>query len=146
MRIGMQICDALEGAHALQIVHRDLKPANVTLLMTGRYLVKVLDFGIARSLAANGTKMTQTGSTFGTPAFLPPEVALGENFDARADLYSLGCILYLMLTGRLPFIAASVQEMLSMHIMQPPVPMDGVPAELAAVVMPSTPVWGWRER
>jgi eukaryotic-like serine/threonine-protein kinase len=135
IRIGMQICDALEGAHALQIVHRDLKPANIMLLTTGRDLVKVLDFGIARSLAVDGTKMTQTGSTLGTPGFMPPEVALGESFDARADLYSLGCILYLMSTGRLPFAASSVQEMLSMHITQPPMPMYGVPGELSAVVM-----------
>ncbi len=135
VRIGMQICDALEGAHDLQIVHRDLKPANVMLLASGRDLVKVLDFGIARSLAAGDTKMTHTGSTMGTPAFMPPEVASGVDFDSRADLYSLGCMLYMMATGQPPFLATSVQEMLTKHVSTPPAPMYGVPDALAKVVL-----------
>jgi len=135
IRIAMQICDALEGAHRLQIVHRDLKPANVMVLASGRDLVKVLDFGIARSLLPTDTKMTHTGAAVGTPAFMPPEVASGEEVDGRADLYSLGCMLYLMLTGRLPFAAANSQEMLAMHVTAAPAPMYGVPEPLAAVAL-----------
>ena len=93
VRIGMQVCDALEGAHALQIVHRDLKPSNIMILDRGRDLVKVLDFGLAKSVAPDQTTttMTNAGALLGTPAFMPPELALGEPCDGRADLYSLGC-------------------------------------------------------
>ena len=135
IRIGTQICDALEGAHALQIIHRDLKPANVMLLPSGRDLVKVLDFGIAKSLTANDTKMTTTGAAVGTPSFMPPEVATGDELDARADLYSLGCMLYLMATGTLPFVADSVQDVLWMQVAHEPKPMYGVPDPLAAIVL-----------
>jgi len=88
VRIGAQICDALEGAHALEIVHRDLKPANVMIMATGRDLVKVLDFGLAKSLAldASTATMTNAGALIGTPAYMPPELVTGEPVDARADL------------------------------------------------------------
>jgi serine/threonine-protein kinase len=136
VRIGTQVCDALEGAHALQIVHRDLKPANIMLMASGRDLVKVLDFGLAKSLAPDQTSMTMTnaGSLLGTPAFMPPELALGQSCDGRADLYSLGVILYLLGTGRLPFISESAHELIAMHGTQPAPPMHGVPPALGAVV------------
>lgn len=136
VRIGAQVCDALEGAHALQIVHRDLKPANVMLLAQGRDIVKVLDFGLAKSLAPDqtSTTMTSAGSLLGTPAFMPPELALGQPCDGRADLYSLGCILYLMGCGRLPFVSESAHELIAMHGTQQAPPMTGVPEALAQVV------------
>lgn len=136
VRIGAQVCDALEGAHALQIVHRDLKPANIMLLAQGRDIVKVLDFGLAKSLAPDqtSTTMTSAGSLLGTPAFMPPELALGQPCDGRADLYSLGCILYLMGSGRLPFVSESAHELIAMHGTQQAPPMTGVPAPLAHVV------------
>jgi len=135
-RIGMQVCDALEGAHALQIVHRDLKPANIMLLAQGRDLVKVLDFGLAKSLAPDqtSTTMTNAGALLGTPAFMPPELALGQSCDGRADLYSLGCILFLLGSGRLPFVSDSAHELIAMHGMQPAPPMAGVPSQLAEVI------------
>ncbi len=136
VRIGAQVCDALEGAHALQIVHRDLKPANIMLLSHGRDLVKVLDFGLAKSVATDNavTTMTNAGALLGTPAFMPPELALGQPCDGRADLYALGCILYLLGSGRLPFTSDSPHELIAAHAHDPAPPMTGVPEALAAVV------------
>ena len=136
VRIGTQVCDALEGAHALQIVHRDLKPANIMLLASGRDLVKVLDFGLAKSVAPDqtSTTMTNAGALLGTPAFMPPELALGQSCDGRADLYSLGVVLYLMGSGRLPFVSDSAHELIAMHGTDQAPAMTGVPPELAQVI------------
>lgn len=137
VRIGAQICAALEGAHAMSIIHRDLKPSNVMLLAHGRDLVKVLDFGLAKSVSpdATSTTMTGTGAIIGTPAFMPPELATGARCDGRADLYSLGCILYVMGSGRLPFQSSSAHELIALHGSEEPAPpMSGVPPRLAAVV------------
>jgi serine/threonine-protein kinase len=136
IRIGMQVCDALEGAHELKIIHRDLKPSNVMLMSSGRDLVKVLDFGLAKSLAPDSTQstMTNAGVLMGTPAFMPPELATGQECDGRADLYSLGCMLYYMGSGRLPFYSDSIHELVAMHASEPAPPMQGVPRALAAVI------------
>ncbi|CAN5923532.1 hypothetical protein BH11MYX3_BH11MYX3_23120 [soil metagenome] len=137
VRIAVQICDALEGAHAISIIHRDLKPSNVMLMASGRDIVKVLDFGLAKSTSpdATSTTMTGAGAVVGTPAFMPPELATGEPCDARSDLYSLGVMLYLMGSGRLPFIGESVHELLALHASDDPAPpMTGVPAKLASVI------------
>ena len=136
VRIGTQVCDALEGAHALSIVHRDLKPSNIMLLNRGRDLVKVLDFGLAKSVAPDqtSTTMTNAGALLGTPAFMPPELALGQPCDGRADLYSLACVLYLLGSGRLPFVSSSAHELIAMHGTEPAPPMTGVPPALAAVI------------
>ncbi|HTR49586.1 MAG TPA: serine/threonine-protein kinase [Kofleriaceae bacterium] len=136
VRIASQVCDALEGAHALQIVHRDLKPANIMLLSSGRDLVKVLDFGLAKSVAPDqtSTTMTNAGALLGTPAFMPPELALGQPCDGRADLYSLGCIVYLLGTGRLPFVSESAHELIAMHASDKAPAAEGLPPALATVV------------
>jgi serine/threonine-protein kinase len=136
VRIATQVCDALEGAHALQIVHRDLKPANIMLLAQGRDHVKVLDFGLAKSVAPDQavTTMTNAGALLGTPAFMPPELALGQSCDGRADLYSLGCVLYLVGSGRLPFTSESPHELIALHATETPPPMTNVPRQLAAVI------------
>ncbi|HEY6034270.1 MAG TPA: serine/threonine-protein kinase [Kofleriaceae bacterium] len=136
VRIGTQVCDALEGAHALQIVHRDLKPSNIMILDRGRDLVKVLDFGLAKSVAPDQTTttMTNAGALLGTPAFMPPELALGEPCDGRADLYSLGVVLYLLGSGRLPFVSDSAHELIAMHASEVAPPMTGVPSALANVI------------
>ena len=136
LRIATQICDALESAHALPIMHRDLKPANVMVLPHGRDLVKVLDFGLAKSLSTDDTggTMTGTGALLGTPAFMPPEIANGVAADHRADLYSLGCIMYAMGTGCPPFVTDSILEMISMHGSHPAPRMADMPEEIAAVV------------
>jgi serine/threonine protein kinase len=136
VRIGAQVCDALERAHALRIVHRDLKPANIMLLASGRDLIKVLDFGLAKSVAADQTPTTMTGvgTVLGTPAFISPELALGQPCDGRADLYSLGVVLYLLGSGRLPFQSGSAAELIAMHGTEPAPPMSGVPPALGRVV------------
>ncbi len=99
LRIAERVADALAAAHAIGILHRDVKPANVMVAHDGT--VKVLDFGIARRL--DGTTITQAASVIGTAAYMAPERALGRPGDARADIYSLGCLLYAMLAGRPPF-------------------------------------------
>ncbi len=134
VRVAMQLLDALVAAHAIPIVHRDLKPANIMMLANSRDLVKILDFGLAKSLATDATSNTVTGSLLGTPAYMPPELANGETCDGRADLYSLGCILFVLGTGRPPFEADSVPEMIAMHGTLEAPPMTGVPDAIAAVV------------
>jgi serine/threonine-protein kinase len=99
LRIALRVADALAAAHAAGILHRDIKPANVMVTEGGA--VKVLDFGIARRL--DGTTITQVASVVGTAAYMAPERALGEPGDARADVYSLGCLMYAMLTATPPF-------------------------------------------
>jgi serine/threonine-protein kinase len=137
VRIATQICEALEGAHRLDIVHRDLKPANVMLLDSERDLVKVLDFGLAKSLSNDSgtTSMTGSGALLGTPAYMSPEAALGREVDARADLYSLGCMLYVLASGRMPFYSEHSHELISMQANAIPSPPPGVPAALSDVIM-----------
>ncbi len=114
-----QVADALAYAHASGVVHRDIKPDNILLdRESGRAMVT--DFGIARA-AETGTRLTQTGIAVGTPAFMSPEQATGEkDVDGRSDVYSLGVVGYLMLTGRLPFLASSTPAMLLAHVSEPP--------------------------
>ena len=132
LHIGQQIASALRAAHALGIVHRDLKPENVMLIDKAgdADFVKVLDFGIAkvpigeRNSDASQTKpITKAGMVFGTPEYMPPEQALGQNVDHRADIYSLGVIIYEMLAGRRPFVAESQVGVLGQQLSKsaPPV-------------------------
>ena len=123
---GIQILDeivsALEAAHEKNIVHRDLKPDNVFLAnVRGSYiLVKLLDFGIAKLAPVEGFAKTNTGEMMGTPAYLSPEQARGRNVDHRTDIYALGCMMYEVVTGRIPFIAESPMDVVLMHITAPP--------------------------
>ncbi len=105
VRIIEQVCLALEAAHGEGVVHRDLKPQNIMLDKQGR--VSVMDFGIARSTEMGG--MTQTGALLGTPEYMSPEQVMGEHVDARSDLFTLGVILYQLLTGNMPYKADTVQ-------------------------------------
>ncbi|MBA3454068.1 MAG: protein kinase [Deltaproteobacteria bacterium] len=117
-----QICDALEAAHENQIVHRDLKPDNVYLAAVrgGRTLVKLLDFGIAKLADAPGTgggiAKTRTGMMMGTPGYLSPEQARGKNVDHRTDVYALGCMVFEIVCGRLPFVADNAMDIVLMHM------------------------------
>ncbi len=126
--------DALAAAHAKGIVHRDLKPDNIFISPTGR--VTVLDFGIAKlgDLAGIVGGTTQTGSLLGTPAYMAPEQARSQPVDARADLYAAGVILFEGTTGKQPFSAASLYELLDMHVkVAPPSPRSLEPTLPAAV-------------
>ena len=124
--IGAQVLDALAEAHGLGIVHRDLKPANVMVdAREGLDRVKVLDFGIATFGEAEAdTRVTQQGQVFGTPAYMSPEQVRGEVLDARSNLYSVGVLLYELLTGKLPFDAGSSLELAARHLTTPPAPMS----------------------
>src|SRR6185437_16776126 len=99
--IAGQIAEALAAAHELNIVHRDLKPDNVMLTKSrsGRDVVKVVDFGIAKAVQTDGQQITRTGFIVGTPAYMSPEQITGDPLDGRSDIYALGCILFKMLTG-----------------------------------------------
>jgi serine/threonine protein kinase len=117
--VASQLCDALEAAHAQGIVHRDLKPSNIVILddPPGRDLIKVLDFGLAKSLIQDsGSVVTNTDALLGTPLYMAPEQIEGKVSDQRADLYSLGCMLYEMLTGRPPFVENAVSAVLARHM------------------------------
>ena len=96
----IQAAEALQAAHAGHVVHRDLKPANLFVLDGGQ--LKMCDFGIARAIDAT-THLTATGQAIGTPAYMSPEQCLGQQVNERSDLYSLGCVLYALLTGQPPF-------------------------------------------
>jgi tetratricopeptide (TPR) repeat protein/predicted Ser/Thr protein kinase len=118
VKILRQVCAALEVAHAEGVVHRDLKPQNIMLEASGR--VVVMDFGLARSMEASG--LTQAGSIMGTPAYMSPEQAKGIPADERSDIFSLGIILYQMLTGVVPFKAESALASLLLRTQGPPPP------------------------
>jgi serine/threonine-protein kinase len=122
----MQITKALRAAHDHGIIHRDMKPENIYLVQReGRPdFVKVLDFGIAKvvSSADDGPRLTQTGMIFGTPEYMSPEQAQGHEPDQRVDVYAVGCIMYHMLTGSVPFTADSFMGILTKHLLEPVVP------------------------
>ena len=136
VEITMGVLAGLDYAHHAGLVHRDIKPANVMLTPTGA--VKVMDFGIARALADIGQTMTQTQAVVGTAQYLSPEQARGENVDARSDLYSTGCLLFELLTGRPPFMGDSPVSVAYQHVREeaphPSQFASDVPASLDAVV------------
>ena len=130
VNIMVQVCGALEEAHKQGIVHRDLKPENVFLTTQGGIsdYPKVLDFGLAkvteREMRPGSLILTQEGMVFGTPEFMSPEQARGEKLDGRSDIYSLGIIMYELLTGKLPFDANQPMEFIQKHIKEPPLPLS----------------------
>ncbi len=119
---------ALDYSHRNGIVHRDIKPANVMLTRAGD--VKVMDFGIARAMSDSQVTMTQTAQVIGTAQYLSPEQARGERVDARSDLYSTGCLLYELLTGRPPFSGDSPVAIAYQHVRENPIPPSQVDPEI----------------
>jgi serine/threonine-protein kinase len=144
-----QVCGALHEAHLLGIVHRDLKPDNIMISKRhdGSEWAHVLDFGIAKVLTEGGDgeeagmTMTRTGSVIGTPRYMSPEQVLSRSVDQKTDIYSLGIIMYELLSGKAPFDAASFMEVAMQHINEPPKPLKDqetakkVPDAVAKVVM-----------
>ncbi len=139
-RIGAQLCAALSAAHAAGIVHRDMKPQNVLILDARMELVaRLTDFGIARQVGVDLTTLTATGQVIGTPDYLSPEQVLGEPGGPASDLYSLGIVLYELLTGRLPFEAETPLAAASQRMVADPPPLTAyrrdIPLPLQEVVM-----------
>jgi serine/threonine-protein kinase len=115
-----QIAGALDYAHSQQVVHRDIKPSNI--LLDGWNQAYVGDFSIARILAETHTRLTSTGRMMGTPEYMAPEQIDGRDVQAAADIYSLGMVVYRLVTGRVPFIATSIVELIRLQTHEPPPP------------------------
>ncbi len=145
MRIMAQVAASLSEAHSKEIVHRDLKPENIFLVQVGDNadFVKVLDFGVAklRDHKSDQGTLTQAGSIFGTPRYMSPEQCSAQPVDLRSDLYTLGVILYEMITGQAPFVSDQALSLLLAHVNDPPRPPSAatdkqvIPAEVEDLVL-----------
>ena len=142
LHITRQVADALAAAHAQNIIHRDLKPDNVMIVDRENYadFVKVLDFGIAKVRMQDNTgktqQLTQLGTVFGTPEYMSPEQARGNPVDGRSDLYTLGVMLYEMLTGTTPFKNDDLIVVLTRTITEPPAPLPNtIPEPVRTLTM-----------
>lgn len=122
-----QVCQSLEEAHVAGLVHRDIKPANIHLGRLGLIydFVKVLDFGLVKPIADRHVEQslnTQAGLLLGTPGYMAPEMALGDDVDGRADIYALGCVAYSLLTGTQVFDGTTAIDIMSKHLHASPIP------------------------
>jgi serine/threonine-protein kinase len=132
LEITAAVLEALDYSHRAGIVHRDIKPANVMLTPAGD--VKVMDFGIARAVSDSSATMTQTAAVLGTAQYLSPEQARGEQVDARSDIYSTGCVLFELLTGRPPFVGDSPLSVAYQHVREEPVAPSSLDPEIPPAV------------
>jgi eukaryotic-like serine/threonine-protein kinase len=136
VRIASEVAGALEHAHRVGIIHRDVKPENI-MLQDGHVLVA--DFGIGKAISdTTSDTLTQVGMSVGTPAYMSPEQAVGEEVDGRSDLYSLGCVLYEMLVGEPPFTGPTMQAVIAKRFVQTPTDVaalrEGVPRAVSRAV------------
>jgi len=140
-----QACESLEDAHHYGLIHRDIKPANIFSCRLGLKtdFTKVLDFGLVKTSPASqfaSTQLTQAGMATGTPAYISPEQATGEQVDSRSDIYSLGCVGYWLLTGKLVFDASNAMSMIIEHVKSTPEPPstkieEPVPTDLESLIL-----------
>ncbi len=141
--IFQQVASALNHAHEHNVIHRDLKPDNIMLSRdeNGGTVVHIVDFGIAKVISENTPSkdgLTQAGALLGTPMYMSPEQANGDAVDQRADLYSLGCVMYFALSGKPPFIGNSLLDTLYQHVHKPPPPLDAglkISSAMTAIMM-----------
>ncbi|MGB5674521.1 MAG: serine/threonine-protein kinase, partial [Gemmatimonadota bacterium] len=133
VRIAAEVADGLDYAHRQGVIHRDVKPGNI--MLSQKHAV-IMDFGIARALTeARDERLTGTGLTLGTPRYASPEQAMGtDTLDGRSDIYSLGCVLYEMLSGEVPLAASTPQAMQQRRIAETPSPLHGVRATIPPVL------------
>ncbi len=135
LRFVRRLADALGAAHRRGIVHRDIKPGNVFLVGRALEAAKVIDFGVARLGGFARETLTQTGAMVGTPGYMSPEQARGDRgVDARADVFSLGCVLFKCLTGRVPFTGDDVLSVLAKLVLEEPPRVSSLNAEVPAAV------------
>ena len=137
LQFGIDICTGMTVAHQVGVVHRDLKPANVLINDTG--LLKIVDFGVAAAQREGDTQLTKTGYVIGSPKYMAPEQILGKKVDPRADLYSVGVILYEMLTGVPPYARGDHMSVMYQHVQgkaRPPIDINkSLPQQLSDLVM-----------
>jgi serine/threonine-protein kinase len=136
VRIACQVCEGLTAAHAEGVIHRDIKPANI--LVGKDDMVKVVDFGLAAVTQSAGSRLTKSGILVGTPQYMAPEQIKGDDIDERADIYSLGIVMYEMLSGKPPFHGENAVNILFQHLEGKTTPLRelnaGVPATLEKAV------------